>query len=84
MPVCEGATVQLEYPSDLTVNGLSFGPIAERIVANLEEVGITVELLPGPVATTLENYRAGSRADGPVAVEPGLPGPAGLPRVRTG
>ena len=44
--VCEGATVQLEYPSDLTVSGLSFGPIAERIVANLEEVGIAVESAP--------------------------------------
>ena len=61
---CEGATVQLEYPSDLTVSGLSFRPIAERIVANLEEVGISVELTPGPVATTLENYRAGTEQMG--------------------
>ena len=54
---CEGATVQLEYPSDITPNGLAFGPIAERIVANLDEVGISVELTPGPLATTLETYR---------------------------
>ena len=73
--VCEGATVQLEYPSDLTVSGLSFGPIAERIVANLEEVGITVELLPGPVATTLENYRAGTEQMGLWLWNPDYPDP---------
>jgi peptide/nickel transport system substrate-binding protein len=73
--VCEGATVQLEYPSDLTVSGLSFGPIAERIVANLEEVGISVELLPGPVATTLENYRAGTEQMGLWLWNPDYPDP---------
>jgi peptide/nickel transport system substrate-binding protein len=62
--VCEGATVQLEYPSDLTVNGITFGPIAERIVANLDEVGISIELVPGPTTTTLENYRAGNEQMG--------------------
>ncbi|MEO3812738.1 ABC transporter substrate-binding protein [Sphaerisporangium sp. B11E5] len=52
-------TVTLEYPSDLTLQGLSFQPIAERIQANLKEVGVTVELAPAPVATALENYRNG-------------------------
>jgi peptide/nickel transport system substrate-binding protein len=72
---CEGETIQLEYPSDLTVSGLSFGPIAERIAANLDEVGITVELLPGPVATTLENYRAGSEQMGLWLWNPDYPDP---------
>ncbi|MGW4639696.1 ABC transporter substrate-binding protein [Sphaerisporangium sp. NPDC004334] len=52
-------TIKLEYPSDLTLQGLSFQPFAERIQANLKEVGITVELAPGPVATALDNYRNG-------------------------
>ncbi|GGK73232.1 ABC transporter substrate-binding protein [Sphaerisporangium melleum] len=52
-------TVKLEYPSDLTLQGLSFQPFAERIQANLKEVGITVELTPAPVATALDNYRNG-------------------------
>jgi peptide/nickel transport system substrate-binding protein len=73
--VCEGATVQLEYPSDLTVSGLAFQPIAERIVANLEEVGITVELTPGPIATTLENYRAGAEQMGLWLWNPDYPDP---------
>ena len=67
--------MQLEYPSDLTVSGLSFGPIAERIVANLDEVGISVELLPGPVATTLENYRAGTEQMGLWLWNPDYPDP---------
>jgi peptide/nickel transport system substrate-binding protein len=73
--VCEGATVQLEYPSDLTVAGLSFQPLAERIVANLEEVGISVELAPGPIATTLENYRAGTEQMGLWLWNPDYPDP---------
>jgi peptide/nickel transport system substrate-binding protein len=72
---CEGETIQLEYPSDLTVSGLSFGPIAERIAANLDEVGISVELLPGPVATTLENYRAGNEPMGLWLWNPDYPDP---------
>ncbi|RCG30614.1 ABC transporter substrate-binding protein [Sphaerisporangium album] len=52
-------TVKLEYPSDLTLQGLSFQPFAERIQANLKEVGITVDLAPAPVATALDNYRNG-------------------------
>ncbi|MCW2915735.1 MAG: extracellular solute-binding protein [Actinomycetia bacterium] len=51
--------VKLEYPSDYTLNGLSFQPLAERVQANLKEVGITVDLAPAPIATALENYRSG-------------------------
>ena len=72
---CADATVQLEYPSDLTVNGLAFGPLAERIEANLDEVGIKIELVPGPVATTLENYRAGKEQMGLWLWNPDYPDP---------
>src|SRR5207248_8872305 len=37
-------TAKLEYPSDISINGLQFGPIAERIKAQLAEAGITIEL----------------------------------------
>lgn len=53
-------TIDLEYASDFSSNGLSMGPFAERIAAQLAEVGITVNLKPGPIATTLESYRAGT------------------------
>src|SRR4051794_2541240 len=72
---CADATVQLEYPSDLTANGLAFGPLAERIEANLDEVGIKVELVPGPTATTLENYRAGKEQMGLWLWNPDYPDP---------
>ncbi|NYD68076.1 ABC transporter substrate-binding protein [Agromyces atrinae] len=57
-------TINLEYASDFSSNGLSMGPFAERIAAQLAEVGITVNLTPGPIATTLESYRAGTEQMG--------------------
>lgn len=56
--------VKLEYPSDYTLNGVSFGPLAQRVQANLKEVGIAVDLAPAPIATALENYRAGKEQMG--------------------
>ncbi len=72
---CEGTAVQLEYPSDLTANGLAFGPIAERIAANLDEVGISIELVPAPVGPALENYRAGAEQMGLWLWNPDYPDP---------
>jgi peptide/nickel transport system substrate-binding protein len=72
---CADATIQLEFPSDLTVNGLAFGPIAERIVANLDEVGISIELVPTPLTPALENYRAGTEQMGPWLWNPDYPDP---------
>ena len=57
-------TVELEYPSDISSNGLNFGPFAERIAAQLKEVGITVTLKPTPVTTALASYRAGTEQMG--------------------
>ncbi|MEV4223058.1 ABC transporter substrate-binding protein [Nonomuraea sp. NPDC049725] len=57
-------SVKLEFPSELTVNGLSFQPLAERIQANLKEVGITVDLQPAPVTVALDNYRNGKEEMG--------------------
>jgi peptide/nickel transport system substrate-binding protein len=55
----DGEKVELEYPSDLTKNGVSFGTVAQRIQAQLKEIGIDVELVPSPIATSLPNYRDG-------------------------
>jgi peptide/nickel transport system substrate-binding protein len=72
---CADTTLQLEYPSDFTANGLAFGPVAERVAANLDEVGISVELVPSPIATALENYRAGSEQMGLWLWNPDYPDP---------
>jgi peptide/nickel transport system substrate-binding protein len=69
-------TVKLEYPSELTVNGLSFQPLAERVQANLKEVGITVELTPAPVSTALDNYRNGKEEMGLWYWGPDYPDPS--------
>ncbi|MFI6290623.1 ABC transporter substrate-binding protein [Nonomuraea sp. NPDC050790] len=69
-------SVKLEYPSELTVNGLSFQPLAERIQANLKEVGITIELAPAPVATALDNYRNGKEEMGLWYWGPDYPDPS--------
>jgi peptide/nickel transport system substrate-binding protein len=68
--------VELEYPSDFSANGLTFGPIAERIQANLKEVGINVKLAPKPIATALENYRAGKEELGLWLWGPDYPDPS--------
>ncbi|MEU0519185.1 ABC transporter substrate-binding protein [Streptosporangium sp. NPDC006007] len=68
--------VKLEYPSELTVNGLSFQPFAERIQANLKEVGITVDLAPAPIATALDNYRNGKEELGLWYWGPDYPDPS--------
>jgi peptide/nickel transport system substrate-binding protein len=69
-------TVKLEYPSELTVNGLSFQPLAERIQANLKEVGVNVELAPAPVTTALDNYRNGKEELGLWYWGPDYPDPS--------
>ncbi len=69
--------VDLEYPSDLTVNGVAFGPLAERVRADLKEVGITVNLKPAPVATALQHYRDGKEQLGLWLSGPDYPDPGG-------
>jgi len=85
-------TVSLEYASDFSSNGLSMGPFAERIASQLGEVGITVNLTPGPIATTLESYRAGTEQMGLWLWNPDYPdsadylafGPGGIVGLRAG
>ena len=52
--------VKLEFPSDITSNGLSFGVMAQKVKSDLEAAGISVELAGSPVATSLNTYRAGT------------------------
>lgn len=50
-------TIELSYPSDIQVAGISLGDLATRVQANLKEVGITVKLAPAPVQTALDAFR---------------------------
>jgi peptide/nickel transport system substrate-binding protein len=71
-----GQTFQLEYPSDLTINGVAFATLAQRVQANLREAGVTVELSGAPVGTWLDKYRGGTMAFGLSLWGPDYPDPA--------
>jgi peptide/nickel transport system substrate-binding protein len=71
-----GQTPKLAYPSDLTLNGLSFQTLAERLQSQLAAAGITVELAPAPVATELDNYRNGNEQMGLWYWGPDFPDPS--------
>ena len=50
--------VTLEYPSDLTINGVSFATLAQKTQANLEAAGIKVALAGSPAAVFQPRFRA--------------------------
>jgi peptide/nickel transport system substrate-binding protein len=66
----------LEFPSDLTINGVSFGTLAQRVQANLQDIGLRVELAGAPTGTWLDKYRNGTMAFGLSLWGPDYPDPA--------
>jgi peptide/nickel transport system substrate-binding protein len=68
--------VTMEYPSDLTLNGVSFATLAQRIQANLAEVGIKANLAGAPTSTWLTKYRDGKMAFGLSLWGPDYPDPS--------
>ncbi|GAB4439610.1 MAG: ABC transporter substrate-binding protein [Anaerolineae bacterium] len=59
----DGFTVDLRYP-DFTYIGTEFGVVAQKVQADLAEVGITVNLVPEELQTSLDAYRAGQHGFG--------------------
>jgi peptide/nickel transport system substrate-binding protein len=68
-------TVTLEFPSDLTINGVPFSSMAQRVQANLQSAGFHVELAGAPVGTWLQKYRDGKMAFGLSLWGPDYPDP---------
>src|SRR5262249_14526784 len=56
--------VTLEYPSDLTINGVPFTTLAQRVQANLQAAGFSVDLSGSPTTNWLQKYRDGKMAFG--------------------
>lgn len=56
----DGFDIQLSYP-DFTFAGVNLGTNAQKIQADLAEVGINVELRPLEVQVALEEYRTGQQ-----------------------
>lgn len=67
--------IELEFPSDFTSSGLSFGVIAQKVQADLAKIGIKVKLAGKPIATSLANYRAGTEQLGLWLWGPDYPDP---------
>jgi peptide/nickel transport system substrate-binding protein len=56
--------VTLEYPSDVTINGLSFATLAQKVQAQLQAAGFNVALAGSPIAVFQPKFRAGKVAFG--------------------
>ncbi len=56
-------SVDLEYP-DFTYEGINIGTLAQKVKADLAEVGITVNLKPAEVQVALAKYRDGKEGFG--------------------
>jgi peptide/nickel transport system substrate-binding protein len=70
------AKISLEFPSDLTINGVPFATLAQKVQANLQAIGLNVELSGAPVGTWLQKYRDGKMAFGLSLWGPDFPDPA--------
>ena len=68
--------VTLEYPSDLTINGVPFTTLAQRVQANLQAAGFDIQLSGAPTSNWLTKYRDGKMALGLSLWGPDYPDPA--------
>jgi peptide/nickel transport system substrate-binding protein len=70
-----GKSITLEFPSDLTINGVPFASLAQRVQSNLQSAGFHVDLAGSPVGTWLQKYRDGKMAFGLSLWGPDYPDP---------
>lgn len=69
-------TVTMVYPSDLAVNGISFGDLATRVQQDLQQVGISVQLQGQSIQVALNSYRGGQEQMGLWYWGPDYPDPS--------
>jgi len=69
-------TLKLVYPSDIQVNGISFGDLAARVQQDLQAIGITVQLQGQSIQVALNSYRGGQEAMGLWYWGPDFPDPS--------
>jgi peptide/nickel transport system substrate-binding protein len=68
--------VTLAYPSDLTINGVPFTTLAQKVQANLQAAGFNIALSGSPTSSWLTDYRSGKMAFGLSLWGPDYPDPA--------
>lgn len=59
----DGFEIELSYP-DLTFSGVNLSTNAQKVQADLAEIGIVVTLRPGELQVSLEEYRNGQQGFG--------------------
>ena len=72
----QGQSIALEYPSDLTINGVPFTTLAQKVQSNLNAAGFDITLSGAPTSTWLTKYRDGKMAFGLSLWGPDYPDPA--------
>jgi peptide/nickel transport system substrate-binding protein len=55
-------TVTMDYPSDLTINGVPFTSMAQKVQSSLEAAGFKINLSGSPTSNWLDVYRSGKSA----------------------
>ena len=73
--------ITIEYPSNFTINGVLFDSLAQRVQANLQAIGINVELAGAPVGTWLQRYRDGKMPFGLSLWGPDYPDPSDVSSI---
>ena len=56
--------VQLQYPDDLTINGVPFTSMAQKVQSSLQAAGFNITLSGSPTTDWLNVYRSGKMALG--------------------
>ena len=76
--------VTMTYPSDLTINGVPFTSMAQKIQSSLKAIGFNIELSGSPTSNWLNEYRSGKAPFGLSLWGPDYPDPADYLVVHAG
>jgi peptide/nickel transport system substrate-binding protein len=68
--------VTMIYPSDLTINGVPFSSMAQKVQSSLKAVGFNIEISGSPTSNFLDDYRSGKSTLGLSLWGPDYPDPA--------
>jgi peptide/nickel transport system substrate-binding protein len=68
--------VTMIYPSDLTINGVPFTSMAQKVQSSLKSVGFNIEISGSPTSNFLDDYRSGKSTLGLSLWGPDYPDPA--------
>jgi peptide/nickel transport system substrate-binding protein len=72
----DNPSASLIYPT-ITFDGIDFGSVAAKIKADMADVGITINLVPLPIASFLAQYRSGKSEMGITPWQSNTPDPSG-------